>query len=115
LRLTRRSARHETSIHSDIAPIYTPTSSPHQIPSTHLDANEEALLALLRLDPRTLENRIRARNTDALWCRRADEVQDVGAAELRASGLERVADREEDAGSHEERWFTWGIMLAQHP
>lgn len=71
------------------------------------NTNKEALLPLLRLNPRTLKNRVRTGDTNAFRGSRRLEVEDRRFAKLCARGLERVADGEEDAAAHEERGFAW--------
>lgn len=88
-------------IHSDQG--LTPTVSCHIMPRiyNHLYTNKETLLPLLRLDPRSLQDRIRARNADPLRGGRTLQVQHVRLAEFLPRGLQRIADGEEDSAAHE--------------
>lgn len=77
----------------------------------NLNANEETLLPLLWLNPRPLQDRIRARNAYPLRCGRTLQVQHARLSELLPRGLQRIADSEEDSATHEQRWFTWSMLV----
>jgi hypothetical protein len=73
----------------------------------HLYTNEETLLPLLRLNPRPLQDRIRAGNADPLRGGRTLQVQHARLSEFLPRGLQRIADGEEDSAAHEKWWFAW--------
>ena len=94
-------------------PSPTPAESRHTNPRphNHLYTDEEALLPLLWLHPRPLQDRIRAGNADPLRGGRTLQVQHVRLSELLSCGLQRITDGEEDGTTHEEWRFAW-LMLA---
>ena len=75
--------------------------------SSRLDTDKETLLAPPRLHPSALQDRIRARDPDALRRRGALQAEQARFAKLGSSRFEGVADGEEHAAAHEEWGFTY--------
>lgn len=67
--------------------------------------HEEALLSLLRLHFRPLQNGVLATDANPLHRSRANQTQDLLAPILLARRLQRISDGEKDRGSQEQRRF----------